>query len=120
MQYMIMLNESKTEFEDRTHPERAQTYWASWKAFIEAMGQAGIIVRGDGLQGPEVSTTLRVRDGKRVVQNEPFADTKEQLGGYFIIEVADLDAALDWAAKAPCVHRGSVEVRPVMPMNASG
>jgi hypothetical protein len=120
MQYMIMLNESKAEFEDRTHPERAQTYWASWKAFIGAMGQAGIIVRGDGLQGPEVSTTLRVRDGKRVVQDGPFADTKEQLGGYFIIEVADLDAALDWAAKAPCVHRGSVEVRPVMPMNASG
>jgi hypothetical protein len=73
-------------------------------------------VKGDGLEGPVLATTLRVRDGKRVVQDGPFADTKEALGGYFVIEVPDLDAALAWAAKAPCVHDGSVEVRPVLPM----
>ncbi len=80
------------------------------------MAQAGVIVKGDGLQGPHTSTTLRVRDGSRRVQDGPFADTKEQLGGYFVIEVPDLDAALAWAAKAPCVHDGSVEIRPVLPM----
>jgi hypothetical protein len=72
-------------------------------------------VKGDGLQGPMLATTLRVIDGKRHVQDGPFADTKEQLGGYFVIEVPDLDAALDWAAKAPCALTGSVEVRPVLP-----
>ncbi len=119
MQYMMMLNETKEDFAERTDPERGPGYWASWKAFIGAMAQAGVIVNGDGLQGPELSTTVRVREGKRAVQDGPFADTKEQLAGYFVIEVADLDAALEWAAKAPCVHRGSVEVRPVMIMNAS-
>jgi hypothetical protein len=79
------------------------------------MAQAGVIVRGDGLHGPQVATTVRVRDGKRMVQDGPFADTKEQLGGYFVIEVADLDAALEWAARAPSATYASVEVRPVLP-----
>ncbi|MEZ4253507.1 MAG: YciI family protein [Polyangiales bacterium] len=116
MQYMIMLNESAAELAKRNDPEHAQDYWGGWNAFIGAMAQAGIIVNGDGLQGPEVATTLRIRDGKRSVQDGPFADTKEALGGYFVIEVPDLDTALEWAAKAPCVHDGSVEVRPVLLM----
>jgi hypothetical protein len=115
MQYMLMLNETAAEFARRTDPAETQAYWGGWNAFIGAMAQAGVIVKGDGLQGPMLATTVRVVDGKRHVQDGPFADTKEQLGGYFVIDVPDLDAALDWAAKAPCALTGSVEVRPVLP-----
>lgn len=115
MQFMILLNESPAELAKRAHPEHSKTYWGGWNAFIGAMTQAGVIVKGDGLLGPETATTVRLRGGKRAVQDGPFADTKEVLGGYFVIEVPDLDAALEWAVKAPCVHDGSVEVRPVMP-----
>jgi hypothetical protein len=116
MQYMLLLNESKAELDKRADPAHAATYWGGWNAFIGAMTQAGIVVKGDGLQGPEVATTVRIRDGKRSVQDGPYADTKEQLGGYFVIEVKDLDAALEWAVRAPCAHDGSIEVRPVLVM----
>lgn len=115
MQYMLCLNEPDSDFIKRNHPEQAEAYWGGWNSFIGAMAQAGVIVKGDGLQGPHTATTMRVRDGKRHVQDGPFADTKEQLGGYFVIEVPDLDTALDWAARAPCALTGSVEVRPVLP-----
>lgn len=115
MQYMLLLNETEAELSKRKHPEHADAYWGGWNAFIGAMAQAGIIVKGDGLQGPETATTVRVRDGKRIVQDGPFADAKEQLGGYFVIEVPDLDAALSWAARAPSAATSGVEVRPVMP-----
>jgi hypothetical protein len=115
MQYMLLLNETEGEFAQRNHPEHAATYWGGWNAFIGAMAQAGVIVNGDGLHGPQTATTVRVREGKRLVQDGPFADTKEQLGGYFVIEVPDLDAALAWAARAPSASYASVEVRPVLP-----
>jgi hypothetical protein len=115
MQFMLILSETAEEFSRRTDPEQSGEYWGGWNAFIGAMAQAGVIVKGDGLQGPHAATTLRIRDGKRVVQDGPFADTKEQLGGYFVIEAPDLDAALEWAAKAPSALTASVEVRPVLP-----
>ena len=115
MQYMMMLNESAEAFAERDDPAKAGAYWGAWTTFIREMAAAGIIVNGDGLQGPATATTVRVRDGKREVQDGPFADTKEQLGGYFVIEVPDLDAALSWAAKAPSAAYASVELRPVMP-----
>ena len=101
MQYMLILNETSEDFAKRNHPEHAQTYWGAWNAFIGAMGAAGVIVKGDGLLGPETATTVRIRDGKRQIQDGLFADTKEQLGGYFVIEAPDLDAAIEWALKAP-------------------
>jgi hypothetical protein len=115
MQYMILLNETEAEFAKRENPAEAGAYWGGWNAFIGAMAQAGIIVNGDGLHPPHTATTVRLRDGKRIVHDGPFADTKENLGGYFVIEVPDLDAALDWAARAPSASYASVEVRPVMP-----
>lgn len=115
MQYMIMFTETDVEFAKRDDPAEAAAYWGGWNAFIGAMAQAGIIVNGDGLQPPHTATTVRLRDGKRIVQDGPFADTKENLAGYFVIEVPDLDAALDWAARAPSASYASVEVRPVMP-----
>jgi hypothetical protein len=115
MQFMLIMNETEAERSKRDDPATAGAYWGGWTAFVGALQQSGIVVNGDGLQPPHTATTLRIRDGKRVVQDGPFADTKEQLGGYFIIEVPDLDAALDWAAKSPAASGGSVEVRPVMP-----
>lgn len=115
MQYILLLNETESDFAKRDHPEQSTEYWGGWNVFIGAMAQAGIIVKGDGLQGPFAATTVRVRDGKRQVQDGPFADTKEQLGGYFVIDVPDLDTALHWAARAPSASYASVEVRPVLP-----
>jgi hypothetical protein len=115
MQYMLILNETADEFAKRNDPAQAGQYWGGWNAFIGAMAAAGVIVKGDGLLGPTMATTVRVRDGQRQIQDGPFADTKEQLGGYFVIEVPDLDAAIEWAAKAPSAAYASVEVRPVMP-----
>jgi hypothetical protein len=115
MQFMLLLNETADDFASRSDPERSGAYWGGWNAFIGAMTEAGVIVRGDGLQGPHAATTLRLQDGRRLVEDGPMADTKEQLGGYLVIEVADLDAALDWAARAPSARTASVEVRPVLP-----
>lgn len=115
MQYMLILNETAEEFAKRNDPAQADQYWGGWNAFIGAMAAAGVIVKGDGLLGPATATTVRVRDGQRQIQDGPFADTKEQLGGYFVIEVPDLDAAVGWASQAPSASYASVEVRPVMP-----
>lgn len=114
MQYMLIFNESTENFAVRQDPKRAGPYWGAWTAYIGAMREAGIIVNGDGLQGPETATTVRIRDGKTEVQDGPFPDTKESLGGYFVIEVPDLDAALTWGARSPAASSGSVEIRPVM------
>lgn len=113
---MLILNETPEDFARRTDPEAAGPYWGGWNAFIGAMMQAGIVVKGDGLQGPALATTVRVRDGKRQVADGPYADSKEQLAGYFVIEVPDLDTALDWAARAPSAQTASVELRPVLVM----
>ena len=119
MQYMILFREPVETFTERNDPDKAEAYWGAWSAYIGAMQQSGIVVSGHGLQGPHTSTTIRLRDGKREVQDGPFADSKEQLGGYFIVDVPDLDTALEWAARSPSAASASVEVRPVLPpMNA--
>ncbi len=119
MQYMILFREPVETFTERNDPEKAEAYWGAWGAYVGAMQQSGIVVSGNALQGPHTATTIRLRDGKREVQDGPFADSKEQLGGYFIVDVPDLDTALEWAARSPSAASASVEVRPVLPpMNA--
>jgi hypothetical protein len=120
MQYMLIMTEPDATFEEREDPTKADAYWGAWMDYIAAMNEAGIVVNGDGLLPPHTATTVRVRDGQRTVQDGPFAEAKEQLGGYFIVEVPDLDTALDWAAKSPAAVCGAVEVRPVMPPPARG
>lgn len=112
---MLMFAEPAEMFAKRDDPAHAEAYWGAWTAYIGALSAAGVIVNGDGLHPPETATTVRVRDGERAVQDGPYATVKEQLGGYFVIEVDDLDAALDWAAQSPSAAYGSVEVRPVLP-----
>lgn len=83
--------------------------------YTQALIEAGIMVSGAGLQGVETATTVQMRDGERLLTDGPFADTKEHLIGFYVIDVPDLDTALEWAAKVPNVRTGSVEVRPVLP-----
>ena len=112
MKFMLMFFDTAAH----QHPLTQPTEGAAWMAYAGAMGQAGVLVSGDGLQGRETATSLRLRDGVRQVQDGPFADTKEQLGGYFVIDVATLDDALAWAARSPCATTGTVELRPVLVM----
>ena len=115
MQYAILFYETDKQFASRDHgPEQAE-YWGAWRSYIAEMQNSGVVRGGEGLLAPSTATTLRIRDGKRHVQDGPFADIKEQLAGFFVVEVPDIDAALVWAAKAPCAPFGSVEVRPTLP-----
>jgi hypothetical protein len=115
MKYALLVYESEAEFSLRTDPGRKEDYWAGWMFYVKAVKDAGIFVGGAGLQTPETATTLRFQDGRRLVQDGPFADIKEQLAGFFLIEVPDLDAALDWAARCPRSAGRSIEIRPSLP-----
>ena len=114
MQYTLMFYMSPSEFSDRTDPQKQAAFWGAFLPYMQAVKDAGIFKGGAGLEPPDSATTVRVHDGKRSVQDGPYADTKEQLGGFFIIDVADLDTALDWAARYPAGPQGVVEVRPNM------
>lgn len=114
MQYVIMFYEGKEEMAERNHPEKAEAYWGAWTSYANAIAESGTMRGGAGLQMPDTATVLSLKNGKKHVQDGPYADTKEQLGGFFIIDVPNLDAALEWAAKSPAMARGRVEVRPAM------
>jgi hypothetical protein len=118
MNYTILLYESPSSFALRSDPEKQEAYKARWPLYIQTLVDAGVLVGGAGLQLPDTATTLLMRDGKRQVQDGPFADTKEQLGGFFIINVPDLDTALEWAARCPVEPDDVLEVRPHLPMPA--
>jgi hypothetical protein len=120
MQYTLLFLETAAEM-NRADTAGAPEYWGAWTAYMGAMGAAGIMRGGNALMPPETATTLRNVDGRTLVEDGPFADTKEKLGGYVIIDVPDLETALHWAGQAPCAGAGAgaVEIRPVMP-NPSG
>lgn len=114
MQYAVLVYETETELSNRLDPEKVGPYMAPYAAYWQALEESGVAAGGNGLEHPNTATTLRVRDGKREVQDGPFADTKEMLGGLFIIDVETEEEALQWAAKCPSASTGSVEVRPIM------
>jgi len=113
-----LINEPSADFDRRQDPDAAPAYWAAWHSYIGAMTQAGVIVNGAGLHPPQMATTVRIRDGQRQIHDGPFADSHEHLGGFFVIDVAHLDDALAWAARARSSASGSTEVRPVLPAPA--
>ena len=115
MQYMLMHFETADEVNKRNNPELAPAYWAAWMAYVGAMNESGIVVSGNGLQPPNTGVKVSIHDGKRQIMDGPYADTKEHLGGYFIIEVDSLEQALEWAARSPSSLNGTTEVRPVLP-----
>lgn len=116
MQFAILAMESPEDYAARTDPARADAYWASWAGYVAALRESGAMSAAAGLQPPHSATTVRLRGGSIDVQDGPFADVKEHLGGIFVIEVDDLDAALLWAERCPAAEHGSVEVRPILPM----
>jgi hypothetical protein len=115
MNYTILIYETSADFAARTDPKKQAAYWAAWPPYSKALKEAGVFAGGAGLQPPDTATTLRFEGEKRLVQDGPYADTKEQLGGYFIVDVPDLDSALEWAARCPRMPGRVLEVRPNIP-----
>ena len=98
-------------------PEELAAEMPLWGQFTQSLKDAGLFVAGDPLQGVDVATTVRVRDGETQITDGPFAETKEILGGYYLVEAPDLDTVLEYAARVPNVHYGSLEVRPIWDMS---
>jgi hypothetical protein len=114
MQFALLIYEAPEAFAARKS-DGTDPYTGAWRAYHRALVDAGVYVAGDPLEVPETGTTIRIKDGKRGVQDGPFADTKEQLGGFIILELPSLDAALEWAARCPAAACGAVEVRLIAP-----
>jgi hypothetical protein len=115
MKYMLLIYANESAFQGLPKAE-ADRGMAAYQAYTEAMQQAGVRVASDRLQPVASATTVRVADGKTSVLNGPYAETREQLGGFYMIDVPDLDAALSWAARCPGASHGVVEVRPIWAM----
>ncbi len=122
MKYMLTLIGDEDDGGDgEPTPEQMEAMLEPWAAFDRALAEAGAFVAGEALQPSATATTVKVSgSGERTVTDGPFAETKEQLGGFYVIECADLDAALEWARKVPVAPGSSVEVRPVMDFTAFG
>jgi hypothetical protein len=115
MKYLLLIYANEAGMQAATKAETDQMH-AAYGAYTEAMQKAGVIVGGERLRPTTSASTVRIAGGKTQVLDGPYAETKEQLGGYYMIDVPDLDAALSWAARCPGASRGAVEVRPIWPM----
>ena len=113
MQYLALIYSAAGAGPQHGTPEFG-AYMGAYQAVTEKFKADGVFVAGDALQGTETATTLRKRDGNLGMTDGPFAETKEQLGGYYLFECANLDEALKYAAMIPTVEHGSIEVRPLM------
>jgi hypothetical protein len=115
MQYLLMLYSNETAWPKMTKAEQEQGV-AAYQAYTEALKNAGVYKGSNRLQPTAAATTVRLADGKPQVLDGPYIDSKEQLGGYYLIEAPDLDAAISWAARCPGASHGTVEVRPIWAM----
>jgi len=113
MKYILMDYVQEAGWPKLTKAEK-EHWLGAYVAYTEAMTKAGVLKSSTGLEPTSAATTVRVANGKTQVLDGPYADSKEQLGGFYIIDVADLDAALSWAARSPTALHGVVEVRPIM------
>lgn len=112
MQFALLIYESPEAFEARKNDDN-DPYLGAWRGYYKALVAAGVYVGGDALDLPETATTVRVKERKRGVQDGPYAETKEQVAGFLVLELPSLDAALDWAVRCPAASLGAVEVRPL-------
>jgi hypothetical protein len=119
MKYLLTIYEDERRWADMSEDDAKQVM-DGYRAFGREAEEAGVLVGGEGLQPTRAATTVRVRGGERMLTDGPFAETKEQLGGYYLLDCGDLDQALEFAAKIPGAQSGSVEVRPVMNYEAAG
>jgi len=117
MQYALLIYDDETVWGGMSEAERGQIM-QEYFAYTQALRDKGAYVDGNPLQPTQAATTVQVRDGERLVTDGPFAETKEQLGGYYIVDAESIDEAIEWASKIPSARLGTIEVRPVMQIPA--
>jgi hypothetical protein len=113
MRYALLIYANEQDWTNQSE-EQAQTQFQDYMAFTKDIVDRGIMRSGEALQPTATATTVRVRNGETLSTDGPFAETKEQLGGYYVIEAKDLDEAIEVAARIPDVRGGSIEIRPIM------
>jgi hypothetical protein len=118
MQYILLIHSNEAAVLSAPK-EATERMHAAYIAYTEALTQAGVVVGGNRLRPSSATTTVRSVDGKTQVLDGPYAETKEQIAGYYLIDVPDMDAALSWAARCPGASFGAIEVRPIWPNDAS-
>jgi hypothetical protein len=118
MRYLLLIYNEEVDF-SAVDPADAQAEIGAYNAFTDELRASGANLGGEALEPTSTATTVRVRDGQIQTTDGPFAETKEALGGYYLIEAGDLDAAIGWAAKIPGAQRGSVEIRPIWEFGAA-
>jgi hypothetical protein len=111
MRYVFLIYEAPKDIATRGEPSH-EPYLAAWRAYHKALAATGAYVAGEPLKDPGTATTVRIRDARRQVQDGPYAEAKQELGGFMIVDFPSLDVALEWAARCPAAERGGVEVRP--------
>ena len=114
MKYALLIYADEKAWESVPHDQRHAIY-EEYDKFANELVERGVMRGGDQLADSPAATTVRVRDGQQLVTDGPFAETKEQLGGFFLLETESADEAIAWAAKVPAARYGSIEVRPVVP-----
>lgn len=119
MKYMLLIYAAESD-QGNVDPQEQAAYMQRYFTFTENLVKAGKMIAGDPLQGVSTATSVRVRGGKTMTTDGPFAETKEQLGGYYLIEADDLDEAISWAAQLPTAEHGTIEVRPLMDIPSQG
>jgi hypothetical protein len=112
MEYLALIYTDERRWDEATEAERAAGY-EKYVEFANAARAAGVLVGGDELAATRSATTVRIRDGEQLVTDGPYAEAKEALGGYFVLDCPSFDDAVDWAARIPAVETGAIEVRPV-------
>ena len=115
MEFVLTFQQPAAVYETNADPIKGAPEMQAWRLYMDSMVEAGVM-RGGNRLNAFAATTVRVREGRRQVQDGPFADTKDILGGYVVIEVPSLDEALKWAERSPSARHGSTEVWPVMAM----
>jgi hypothetical protein len=114
MEYLLMIYADQAQFEKLSQAQVTEAMGA-YRAYTEALQKSGTLCGSNRLRPTQTATTVRVKSGKTEVLNGPYAETREQLGGYYLIDVPDLDTALSWAARCPGAGHGTIEVRPIWP-----
>ena len=115
MRYALLITADEVAYEALS-PEESQANLAAYGAWVEEMGKRGVLGGGERLRPTTEATTVRVREGETLTTDGPFAETKEQIGGFFLVDCKDLDEAIEVAAKLPGARHGSIEVRPIWEM----